>query len=301
MSNHVATPNIQVPNITIPVDLTNPGQFFACCGLLELASRIDPRSQGYFRNSDFILETTADDFLEAFFLCPVDVDKSFQSSSQESDEEVAASEVEDSHRGRVFPMRLGAPFDLLLNWWTEVDAQEQKLKLWTAGQRVTDLLLGHHKQKKRKRKGRPDEILRLYTPSTREHFAKVAHSHPNDWLRTAVPIDSPAAFSFDSRLSRNNALDLGHFTHGTLAFSPAIDVLCLIGLQRFRPKTIETWSRNCYCSWSQPLPVIVAPLAVLGMLPSVFDQAFEFPVKARDSQGRFKLFGHAQPARRPNV
>ncbi len=27
------------PNIQIPVDLTNPGQFFACCGLLELADR----------------------------------------------------------------------------------------------------------------------------------------------------------------------------------------------------------------------------------------------------------------------
>lgn len=25
------------PNIKIPVDLTNPGQFFACCGLLEVA------------------------------------------------------------------------------------------------------------------------------------------------------------------------------------------------------------------------------------------------------------------------
>ncbi len=27
-------------NITIPVDLTNPGQLFACCGLLELADRL---------------------------------------------------------------------------------------------------------------------------------------------------------------------------------------------------------------------------------------------------------------------
>jgi CRISPR-associated protein Csb3 len=28
------------PNITIKVDVTNPGQFFACCGLLELADRL---------------------------------------------------------------------------------------------------------------------------------------------------------------------------------------------------------------------------------------------------------------------
>lgn len=29
-------------NITVPVDVTNPGQFFACCGLLELADRLWP-------------------------------------------------------------------------------------------------------------------------------------------------------------------------------------------------------------------------------------------------------------------
>ena len=28
--------------IRIPVKLTNPGQFFACCGLLELADRLWP-------------------------------------------------------------------------------------------------------------------------------------------------------------------------------------------------------------------------------------------------------------------
>jgi CRISPR-associated protein Csb3 len=28
------------PSISIPVDLTNSGQFFACCGLFELADRL---------------------------------------------------------------------------------------------------------------------------------------------------------------------------------------------------------------------------------------------------------------------
>jgi len=30
------------PNITVNVDVTNPGQFFAYCGLLELADRLWP-------------------------------------------------------------------------------------------------------------------------------------------------------------------------------------------------------------------------------------------------------------------
>jgi len=289
------------PNIQIPVDLTNPGQFFACCGLLELASRIDDAAQGYFRGGHFYLDTSATDVLDRFFNCQVDVDTTFQPTAAEKDEEEDTEEGEELHRGRIYPMKLGKPFNLLLNWWTNEEAQGQKLKLWTAGQRVTDILLGHHKKKMKRKKGQPDETMRIYTPSTREHFATVVRKHPDDWLRKAVPIDSPAAFSFDSRLSRNNALDLGHFTHGTLAFSPAIDVLCLVGLQRFRPETIETWNRNRFCTWSQPLPVIVAPLAALGRISSLIDQCFEFPVKARDSQGRFKLFGHAQPTRRPNV
>jgi CRISPR-associated protein Csb3 len=288
-------------DITIPVDLTNPGQFFACCGLLELASRLDENALAWFESSSYCISTCADHLLDNLFSCTVEVDTSYQSAAADDDDEDDIVDNGDPHRGRVFPMRLGPPFDLLLNWWTDDEAQGQKLKLWTAGQRVTDLLLGHHKSKKKKSKGKSDETIKAYTPSTREHFADVVRLYPGDWLRRSVPIDAPAAFSFDSRLSRNNALDMGHFPRSTLAFSPAIDVLCLVAFQRFRPETVEVWNRNRYCTWVKPLPVLVAPMAVLGMLPSFVGQYFEFPVKARDSQGRFKLFGHAQPARKPHV
>lgn len=42
------TPN---PSITVAVDPTNPGQFFACCGLLELADRLWPGAEGWFADS----------------------------------------------------------------------------------------------------------------------------------------------------------------------------------------------------------------------------------------------------------
>ena len=35
-------------SITVAVDPTNPGQFFACCGLLELADRLWPGAEGWF-------------------------------------------------------------------------------------------------------------------------------------------------------------------------------------------------------------------------------------------------------------
>ena len=34
--------------IRVNVDPTNPGQFFACCGLLELADRLWPGAEGWF-------------------------------------------------------------------------------------------------------------------------------------------------------------------------------------------------------------------------------------------------------------
>src|SRR5262245_36342044 len=36
------------PSISVNVDPTNPGQFFACCGLLELADRLWPGAEGWF-------------------------------------------------------------------------------------------------------------------------------------------------------------------------------------------------------------------------------------------------------------
>lgn len=42
-------------NITIPVDLTNPGQFFACCGLLELADRLWPGAEGWLGRPEFFV------------------------------------------------------------------------------------------------------------------------------------------------------------------------------------------------------------------------------------------------------
>lgn len=288
--------------LNIPVDLTNPGQFFACCGLLELAARLDDSTEACFQDQHFVLSTAAIDVLDRFFGCAVDVYSDFKSAEPEDEGSDDNEEPDDAKRGRIFPMKLCEPFNLRLDWWTDKEAQGQKLKLWTAGQRVTDLLNGHNKKKKSRGKhGGTAKVTKLYTPSTREHFANVVREHPNDWLRTAVPIDAPGPFAFDSRLSRNNALDLGHFSGGTLAFSPAVDVLCLIGLQRFRPETIETWNRNHYCTWSNFLPVTVAAIVAQGRILRLIDQRFEFPIKARDSQGRYKLFGHAQPARRSNV
>lgn len=284
------------PTVAVPLDVRNPGQFFACCGLLELAGRIDANALACFREEHFELSVRSDELLNHFFGCEVKV-----YTTEISDDEAEGKDGESDTqlnptRGRISPMRLLEPFNLLLNWWNEEQAQAQKLKTWTAGQRVTDLLVGFRKKQKGNGTSTP-----VYIPSMREHFACAVQRFPEDWLRAAVPIGAPSSFSFDSRLSRNNALDLGHTKGGTFTFSPAVEVLTLIGLQRFRPFMIEQWSRNLYCTWREPLPVEIAPVVALGFLPHLIDCCFEFPIKPRDAQGRYKLFGYAQPARRKYV
>jgi CRISPR-associated protein Csb3 len=48
--------------IPINVDSSNPGQFFACCGVLELADRLWPGAEGWFEGREFLI--TADGSLE---------------------------------------------------------------------------------------------------------------------------------------------------------------------------------------------------------------------------------------------
>jgi CRISPR-associated protein Csb3 len=49
--------DVNKAKITIRGDLTNPGQFFACCGLLEAASRLDEEAEGWFEHERFHVRT----------------------------------------------------------------------------------------------------------------------------------------------------------------------------------------------------------------------------------------------------
>ncbi len=46
---------VDEPAISVRVDPTNPGQFFAACGLLELADRLWGGAEGWFEDGAFSL------------------------------------------------------------------------------------------------------------------------------------------------------------------------------------------------------------------------------------------------------
>ncbi len=87
--------------IRVNVDPTNPGQFFACCGLLELADRLWPAAEGWFEKGEFLIACngTLTDLLDHLLAVPLEL--------------VDESDIYSS------PAQLGYPFDLTLDWWQD--------------------------------------------------------------------------------------------------------------------------------------------------------------------------------------
>src|SRR5262249_27028549 len=105
------------PAIHIDVDLTNPGQFFACCGLLEIASRLAAQVEGRFENGCFVLSgsNALKGLLSAIRdarLVPLETDVPTTS-----------------------PLLLPAPIDLCLNWWLDGRAGGSMFKTWAGQQK----------------------------------------------------------------------------------------------------------------------------------------------------------------------
>src|SRR5205814_8410328 len=48
-------------SFSVQVDVTNPGQFFACCGLLELAHRLWPGAEGWFQETNATFQVCCED------------------------------------------------------------------------------------------------------------------------------------------------------------------------------------------------------------------------------------------------
>ncbi|MEX0741992.1 MAG: hypothetical protein WD079_04285, partial [Phycisphaeraceae bacterium] len=103
----------------------------------------------------------------------------------------------------------------------------------------------------------------------------------------------PKPFYFDSRLARLTAIDMGFSTETfTASYSPGVELLTLVGLQRFRPITIELRERYGYHTWHKPAPLRVAAAIAHGLIPSLSCTPFVFPLVVRTG-GKYKAFGPA--------
>ena len=249
-------------NIRINVDPTNPGHFFACCGLLELANRVSEGAEGWFESGAFCIKSAA--------------------SLGELVTAIAAAELvqTDKTDATASPIFMEAPFRLRLDWWKMDDPALSQLKVW-AGTMESFRIARAMQHTMREAIFRTENLLNI---------GLVAYD-VDDNTKKVEP------FYFDARRGPNaHSRDVGFSPNDlgltTTAF-PAVEFLCLIGLQRCKPLPTSSPRIYDYYTWTNPLPPLLLPPAVSGHLPST--SGYRFESWFRTGQKKHKAFLTAKP------
>lgn len=262
------------PAIRIRVDVTNPGQFFACCGLLELAERIWRRSlnswfsDGYFFiaiNDGATHHETLDKLLNGL-------------------PGLSLKQLEAENEG-ASPMHVAVGCGLRLDWWQDSTSGGQKLKTWAGSQNGFRIAMAMQKS----------IGTTTASPEDRLSYSTVVYD-------PEAPTKKVEPFYFDARRgARPFARDIG-FSPDALQMTtpafPAVEFLCLVGLQRCRPQPTGHARVFDYFTWCIPLPTDTLPAAVCGLLPAVGAQGYRFENAFRTDQKKHKAFSPAVPLSR---
>jgi CRISPR-associated protein Csb3 len=253
------------PTIRVKVDLTNPGQFFACCGLLELADRLWPGAEGWFQAGTFNI-SAAGGTLAALL------------------GKVGKAELRqmDGTDDCASPINLGAPFDLRLDWWWDERAGGKQLKVWAGSMRSVRIARAMQSAiccSEFHTEALFDQRMVVYDP--------------------VEPDKKVEPYYFDGRRGSNaQGLDIGFVPDAlkmtTDAF-PAVEFLCLVGLQRSRPAVTGTPRVFEYFTWSIPLSVSLLGAATSGQFAHVGARGYRFENGFRTDQRKHKAFLPAIP------
>ncbi len=261
--------------IRVAVDPTNPGQFFACCGLLELADRLWPGAEGWFADGQFHIECSGalNALLEAVRNAPLTLEGP-----------VDADGKKDIYSG---PGKLGEPFNLTLDWWLDHGYREadpnrgSRLKPW-AGTMESVGIARAMKQA-------------LNAPGIDTDPFNVALVVPS----ADDPRKKKEPFHFDSRRGAN-ALprDIG-FVQDALGIQtlahPAVEFFAFVGLQRCRPRSADTPRVFDYFTWTIPCGPAILPVAVGGLLGDPQARGYRFENAFRTGQKKHKAYSPATP------
>lgn len=246
------------PTFAVKVDLANPGQFFACCGLLELSHRLSPTDgiEAWFAGSAF---------------CMVFARNGGNALGQVIDELRNTEVTTDRSRGdrATHPVHLPA-FNLTLDWWIDNHGDKTPLKLWAGQQTSLRIVNDLRKALLEDSEVRTEELFDAGRPLT-------------------------GRFGVDPRAAWN-ALDVGFSPNEqgmeVLTF-PAVELLAAVGIQGFPPLQEEN-ARFRYATWAVPLPACVARPASAGLLPAGDVRTYRFRITSR---GSYKGFDYATLSR----
>lgn len=249
------------PNIRIPVELTNPGQFFACCGLLELADRLWQGAEGWFEGDHFFIRTdrgSMEGILGALqqsaisnTMTPTQIARLNELSTMTKKKREAINGLEEEKSEldgmrRKAPVLIQGPILLRIDWFCDPYTRGFALKTWAGQQSVVEIT--------------SDMFTGVLNVAVAAPFSPWTHVR-----------DVGLPFNFDSDLgAQGSGLDIG-FSFDKLEGSsitrinrgcrPVLEFLCFVGLQRFRPREIANTDSFLYSAWSIPLPICLAGVA----------------------------------------
>jgi CRISPR-associated protein Csx14 len=259
------------PTIRVRVDASNPGQFFACCGLLELADRLWPGAEGWFEGGEFRIacEGTMRLLLAVLVMDPP--------------EEVKLLAEGVSVQPLLAPLRFsfdgGCTTALTLDAWVRVGIVKGEAvavanppwNFWSGQQTPMRIW----------------QPLRLAVAS---QLASFADGQLRELFRQRAPLGG--RFGFDPGPAWN-ALDVGFSPNEQkleVGASAAVELLAAVGIQRFRPVMAKDRQSFVYATWESPLAPTVAAAAAAGLVRSGPSRRYRGRVVGRGSYG---ALGHS--------
>ncbi|MDZ4687413.1 MAG: type I-U CRISPR-associated protein Cas8c [Planctomycetaceae bacterium] len=282
------------PSIRVAVDPTNPGQFFACCGLLELADRLWPGAEGWFENDgrQFLISSagTLAELLSSAQQVQFESDSTEEDDESEEDEESDDSEDEKANVN-VTPIVFVSPVQLRLDWWND-----KSLKPWAGSMNAEKIALAMCRAIDPMSES-PLNQTQVVTEVLRQEMGIGKASSKRNKPKPKEP------FHFDARRGANAlGLDVG-FVPDTLKKAwkvpmhahPVVEFLCLIGLQRCRPTPTKRPRQFVYFTWITPCLPSLLPAAVNGLLGDPSARSFRFENAFRTGQRKHKAFNPAVP------
>jgi CRISPR-associated protein Csb3 len=265
-------------SIRIQVDRTNPGQFFACCGLLELADRLWGFAEGWFENGAFHIRTedaiaSLSKLLESARSIRLS-EHDGASADQDEDKEEEDSEDETGS------LAIVSPISIRLDWW-----EDKSIKPWAGSMKANKIFLA---------------MCHAIDPLCADPFDQGGvvfdpQLPPSPGKKQGAKAKKREPFYFDARRGASAwSIDVG-FSTDALKISttahPVVEALCLIGLQRCRPKPTEKPRVFDYFAWRTPLPISIVPAAVSGLIGS--GDCYRFVNSFRTDQKKHKTYTSA--------
>lgn len=289
---------------SIPVDLANPGQVFACLGFLEAADMLCGNAEGGFDWSDdtnTVFSIRAEGGENPFkvalsFLSDSEVkavapagwrpkkEPEKETDKRKLEAELAEQENSDEFPGgrpdtsAPMPVQItgrngGKAIKVILSHWAD-DSSRVTFKLYSgnrSAQEIVHAMLTGTREKPRKGQNRGD----LKTKGV----AQLWEDRRGEMIERPFDVMTPmgGSFNFDPR-GAWTALDAGYSPNNQghqVEASPVVEILAAWGLENARPYTFET-RRVRYAAWGGTLPPALARIVIAGGIQVLPQKRFHF-------------------------